>query len=250
MKTRSFSTLPAHSSKSSGRSFRLAVSVFIISAIVSLCLPVFGLAPITDHATAFINLEGFATINGSRAVQGQTLLPGGKLSTERKSELIANLDNGARLKLEPETNLLLWFSKSRVSGSIEGTMRGSVPAGVAAQFETPDATVSNDSSERAEFIITTGECSTKLFVRAGRVNMRNSGKTTTLNAGDGLTTDSANQSASQFLSKKKKWGLLIVIGAAVGIIFAAATGGSDSTPALDFGGCIIIPSAGAPTTCP
>jgi len=250
MKTRLLSTLPAHCAKTSGRSSRLAVSVFVISAIVSVCLPVSGSAPITDHATAFINLEGFATINGSRAVRGQTLLPGGKVSTEQKSELIANLDNGARLKLEAETNLLVWFSKSTVSGSIEGTMRGSVPAGITAQFETPDATVLNDSSERAEFTITTAECSTKLFVRAGRVTVRNIGKTTTLNAGESLTTGNANQSANQFLSKKKKLGLLIVIGAAVAIIFAAATGGSDSTPALDFGGCVIVPSPGAPTTCP
>jgi hypothetical protein len=250
MKTRLLSTLPAHSSKPSWRSFRPAVSVFVIAAIVSLCLPVFGSIPITDHATAFINLEGFATINGSRAVQGQTLLPGGKVSTEQKSELIANLDNGARLKLEAKTNLLVSFSKSTVSGSIEGTMQGSVPAGIAAQFQTPDATVSNDSSERAEFTITTAECSTKLFVRAGHVTVRNSGKTATLNAGESSTTDNANQSASQFLSKKKKVGLLIVIGAAVAIIFAAATGGSDPTPALDFGGCVTAPSGGTPTSCP
>ena len=250
MKTRSLSTLPAHSSGPSGRSFRLAVSVFVISAIVSLCLPVFGSTPITDHATAFINLEGFATINGLRAVRGQTLLPGGKLSTEKKSELVANLDNGARLKLEPETNLVLWFSKSTVSGSIEGTMQGSVPAGITAQFETSDATVLNDSTERAEFTITTAECSTKLFVRAGRVSVRNSGKTATLNAGESLTTENANQSASQFLSKKKKWGLLIGIGTAVAIILAASTGGNDTTPVANNPGCVVAPSGGGPTTCP
>jgi hypothetical protein len=250
MKTRLLSTFPAHSSKSSGRSSRLAVSVLVISAIVSLGLPVFGTTPITDHATAFINLEGFATINGLRAVQGQTLFPGGKVSTERKSELIANLDNGARLKLEAETNLLVWFSKSTVSGSIEGTMQGSIPAGITARFETADATVSNDPTERAEFTVTTAECSTKLFVRAGRVTVRNNGKTATLNAGESMTTDISNQPANQFLGKKKKWGLLIGIGAAVAIILAATTGGNDTTPEANNPGCVVAPSGSGPTTCP
>jgi len=250
MKTHSLSTLPVHSSKPSGRSFRLADTVFVISAIVSLCVPVFGSTPITDHATAFINLDGFATINGLRAVQGQTLLPGGKVSTERKSELIVNFDNGARLKLEAETNLLVWFSKSTVSGSIEGTMQGAVPAGITAQFRTPDATVSNDAAERAEFTITTDECSTKFFVRAGRVTVHNSGKTTTLNAGESMTTDNANQSASPFLSKKKKWGLLIGIGAVVAVILGATIGNNDTTPASNNPGCVTAPSGGTPTTCP
>ena len=250
MKTHSLSTSPAQPSKLSGRSCRLMVALILISATVLVCLPVSGSASTANHSTGFIKLEGFATINGLRAVQGQTLFPGGKVSTERKSELIANLDNGARLKLDAETNLLVWFSKSTVSGSIEGTMQGALPAGISAQFQTPDATIFNDSTEPAEFTVTTAECSTKLFVRTGRVTVRNSGKTATLNAGESMITEDASQSASQFLGKKKKWGLLIGIGAAVAIILAATTGGNDTTPEANNPGCVIAPSGSGPTNCP
>src|SRR6202011_2308694 len=140
---------------------------------------------INDHATAFVSLSGMATINGKPAMQAQTLWSNSIVATSRESGLIANFENGSRVKLESETNLAVSFTKSTISSFIgEGKVESFVPTGVAVQFTTSDSTISNDSADRAEFTITAGECKTTLFVRSGRLTVSNRGKTATLAAGE------------------------------------------------------------------
>ncbi|HEX7721801.1 MAG TPA: hypothetical protein VF397_06560 [Pyrinomonadaceae bacterium] len=223
----------------------------MISTILWLSLPVSGSTAINDHPTAFVALSGVATINGQPVMQAQTLWSNSTAATSRGSELLAYFKNGAHVRLEPETKVEISFTESTISAFInEGRVDSVAPSGIAVQFTTSDSTISNDSADRAEFTIIADECHTTLFVTGGRLTVSNSGKTASLVAGDTFTTESKPQFSQQFLSKKKKIGLFVGIAAAIAIVLLAATGGNDSTPTDNFGGCVIVPSPGAPTSCP
>lgn len=223
----------------------------MISTIIWLSLPVSGSPAINDRATAFVALSGVATINGQPVMQGQTLWSNSTAVTSRKSELLANFQNGAHVRLEPETNVEISFTESTINAFIsEGRVDSVVPSGVAVQFTTSDSTISNESADHAEFTVVADECQTTLFLTSGCLTVSNPGKTARLVAGETFTTENEPQSSQQFLSKKKKIGLFMAIGAAITIVLLAATGGNDSTPTDSFGGCVIVPSPGAPTTCP
>ncbi len=204
-------------------------------------------------ATALITIDGIVTINGSRAMSGQTVFSGSRITTETRSESLLDLDNQARLKLGGETTLTLEFSDARLSGSLDdGGINGFVPTGIRAQIKTADAMVATNPAQPAAFTIQVGSCSTTLSVQTGRVEIRAWNSVRSVGAGESFSTaESIPPAPQQNLSHRKRVGLFIGIGAAVGVLLIVLTGRyQQPQPPDDFGGCVTVYSGETPSTCP
>jgi ferric-dicitrate binding protein FerR (iron transport regulator) len=202
--------------------------------------------------SAMIKTDGIVTINGTRATSGQTVFSGSSITTEMQSESLINLDNQARLKLNEATALTLAFSRFGLTGSLsDGQVNTSVPAGFRAEIKTADASVITSPAEPATFSIRVDACSTNLSVQTGQVEVRAWNRVHSVRAGESFSTAEVFPAApQQNLSQRKRLGLFVGIGAAVGVLLIVLTGHHDQPQTENFGGCVIILSPGGPNTCP
>lgn len=204
-------------------------------------------------SNGFLKISGMVKINGVSAVSGQTVLARSAIVTAESSDSLIVFYNQVRLRLAAKGDLAVDSFVNRLSGSLQaGTMSAWLPAGVSLDFWTSDVSISSTAREPVVFIIQTNECQgTTITVNQGKLELRSAGRTYTVVAGESFSTatDASGQSGQYHLSGKKRLGLFVGIGAAVAVLLAVALGQNDDDQENPGGGCVIVPSPGAPNTC-
>lgn len=227
-------------------SVRRATAFLITLALLNLSLllsPGVVASPRTGAAlvTGLMRVAGIVSVDGVRATSGQTIFPGNHIATAWASESIIDLEKFSRLRLSPETELTLDFSRGNISGSLsKGAVRAFIPVGIPASIKTADAELLTDASQPTVFTVQVDDEATRVSVEKGRVDVRNGSKLQTVCAGEVFGTDSSAQPLPPSnLTNRQKGGLFAVIGAAA-VILALAIIGREETPQEQFGGCAIL----------
>ena len=197
-----------------------------------------------------VTLANGVNVDGSQAVRGQTFFSGSRFAAADKSQALLSLDNFGRIELADRAALKLDFDGAGMGGALEtGRLRVYAPRGVVADFATADAHVRSDSRDAASFILRAGEGFTEVSVQSGSLEVRaGGGASRLLKAGESFTT-APDPRMRQNLSGRKRVGLFAAIAGAVALVAIVITSREDDEM-LDFGGCVIILSPGAPNNCP
>ncbi|HEX8722666.1 MAG TPA: hypothetical protein VF736_18760 [Pyrinomonadaceae bacterium] len=151
--------------------------------------PAGGRARLLGEVTAF----GQVQVNGAEAASGETVFPGSRFTTSKKSSAVVNLGASGRVRLAPQTDGTLDFGEQSLGGALAaGAMTVSKPGGVAAVFTTKDVQVVPEQDSEAVFTLDVTRGNTVVKAEAGRVELR-SGKTTkVLNAGESAAVGTQN----------------------------------------------------------
>lgn len=193
--------------------------------------------------TGLMRTGGIVTVDGSRANPGQTLFSGSTITTAKESWSSINLDNSVRLNLGEATVLNLEFAHARVVGSVgNGEIAGYVPAGIRAEVKTADASIVTNPAQPATFVIHTEACNTKVSVESGQLEVLSWNRVHSVGAGQSFSTgDSSPPMPQQNLSQGKRIGLIVGIGATIGVLFIAFHGTTQKVPD-DRPGSVCVPS--------
>ncbi len=102
-------------------------------------IPTFILSAATPgQLTGELWMSGAATVNGKTAVTGLTVLSGNRIQTGKDGIAVINLGKLGRVKLQPETDLVLNFTDSAISGNLNtGLALVNASEGVAVNLQTP-----------------------------------------------------------------------------------------------------------------
>lgn len=102
-------------------------------------IPTFILSAATPgQLTGELWMSGAATVNGKTAVTGLTVLSGNRIQTGKDGIAVINLGKLGRIKLQPETDLVLNFTDSAISGNLNtGLALVNASEGVAVNLKTP-----------------------------------------------------------------------------------------------------------------
>ena len=224
---------------------RRVIALSVATALVNVTLIAAAVLPRSESSMGIIKIVGVVKVNGQNGLSGQTVFSNSSVSTAANSESLIEYGNLVRLKLDAESDLTVDASKQRIAGSLrKGRMLGSVPAGVSLDFQTADFSIATDAGERVVFTIETQECEgTNLSVREGTVNVRAGDTVQIVKAGENFSTfadKSAIQGAQNNFSHRKRVGLIIGIGAAIGVVLAVVLGNRNQQTAG--GGCVVAPS--------
>lgn len=228
---------------------RRAIALLIAVTSLNLSLPslpgVFASPrPGAAIATGIMSVAGTVTIDGARAISGQTIFPGSHIATSEGSESIIDLGKFTRLLLSAETELTLDFSRMNISGSLsKGVVRGFIPAGIPVNIRTAGAELLTDSSQPTAFIVQVDGDATKVSVETGRVEVRIGNKLQSVGAGQVFATASGSPAQPVLpsnLTNRQRVGLFAAIGAAAAILAFAIIGRDETEP--QFGNCVIVPS--------
>ena len=151
--------------------------------------PAGGRARLLGELTAF----GPVQINGAEAASGETVFPGSRFTTTKKSKAIVNLGAAGRVRLSTETDSTLDFGEQSLAGVLDaGAITVSKPEGVAAVFTTKDVQVVPEKDSQAVFSVDVTGGNTVVKAEAGRVELR-AGKTTkVLGAGESAAVGAQN----------------------------------------------------------
>jgi hypothetical protein len=188
--------------------------------------------------TGELTVASGANIDGTPAVNGQTLFTGSTVETNRDSHSFINLGPLGRVELTPRTSLVLDFGEAGTSCALgAGRVRVYAPVAVGASVTTSDAAVSSSGEAGAVFSVATAKGATTVVVQSGQAEVKAGGVSRRLAAGETFTT--APQGAGRNnLSDGERKGLYAAIAAAVAvvIIVLAARSGDDE----QFNGCIDV----------
>lgn len=148
-----------------------------------------GRERLLGEVTAF----GQVQVNGADAATGETVFPGSRFTTSKKSSAVVNLGASGRVRLAPQTDGTLDFGEQSLGGALAaGAMTVAKPGGVAAVFTTKDAQVVPEKDSDAVFTVDVTRGNTVVKAEAGRVELR-AGKTTkVLNAGESAAVGTQN----------------------------------------------------------
>ncbi len=225
--------------------FLLATAVLNLPAAVAFASP-----PGAPLAT--LRVAGDVTVNDIPAISGQTILSGSRVVTAGKSQSIFELGNFTRLSLSAESDLALDFSAASISGSLQhGEVHAFIPADRSLSIVTPDGVVATDSCGAVVFRVQVAADGTRVSVDSGRVELQAGNNRRMLAAGEAFSTARnglPKPVPGQGLSKNERLGIAAGIGGGVALLLVALLVGEPEEE-LNFGGCAIVFSPGAPTTC-
>jgi ferric-dicitrate binding protein FerR (iron transport regulator) len=219
------------------------VAFLIVAATLNVGLAVASPTMQARPLTGLIRIGGMVTLNGQRANPGQTIFSGSTITTERQAWSTISLENSSRFKLNEATAINLEFSPSGVLGLLsDGEMEGFVPTGLGAEIKTADALVFNNPAQPATFVIRADACNTKVSVHTGQVEVRAWDRMQSVRAGESFSTaEQFPTPPQQNLSQRKRIGLIIGIGATLGVLLIALMGQDHKTPD-DRPGSVCAPS--------
>jgi len=151
--------------------FRKLITLTTVAAVWTVYSMVVLAAPGT--LTGDITVTGQVTVNGQAAVSNSTILSGSTIVTGTNSSAIVSLGKTGRIEIFGDSNLLLQFSDTSITGIINsGKIQVSNGAGVATTITSKDAVAIADAGQADTFVVEV-ECShTHVDALAGMVTMR------------------------------------------------------------------------------
>lgn len=158
--------------KSSQRFVRcLGAAVLVIPATMAFGVP--GQQG-QSSPTGDLSVVGEVSVNGTNAISGATVFSDSTITTSKRSSAVVSLGKLGRVEVLPESTVKLSFAGSRVTVRMldAGRVRISSSSGTAVTATTRDGETTGDSSVKNEIVIDTRCGNTTVFVRTGRVNVR------------------------------------------------------------------------------
>lgn len=208
----------------------IMLSLFNSYTLVSFSASLRG-APAMMGALA---VAGEVRVNGQKAFTGSTLFSESAIETGRASSALVNMEQNGQIELAGETALNLSLNDSGFSLRLDaGEARVAAPKGVEARVTAGDVSLASHAGEPALFRVQSVRGSFRVYVEAGKVEVRRGvSETTLITAGERYPSadDSAPQlSAGAQLSSRKKAGLILGIGGAVALIAIIIAGRDDDS---------------------
>jgi ferric-dicitrate binding protein FerR (iron transport regulator) len=222
---------------------RQVIALLVLAALLDLVMVVASPKIRVQPPPALIRTGGIVTVNSARANPGQTIFSGSTIATARQSWSTISLDNRARIELNEATVFSLEFSRSDLRGSLsDGEVYGLVPSGLRAEIRTADASVVSNPAQNATFVLRVEACNTKVSVQTGQLEVRSGNRVQSVGAGESFSTaDRFPTAPQQNLSQRKRIGLLVGIGATLGVLLIALIGHRQKVPD-DRPGSVCAPS--------
>lgn len=162
-------------------------------------------------------LTGSVTLNGTSVSSGITVLNNSQVKTGRSSSATVNLGKLGRIKLEPESELVLQFNNSLIGGNqLAGLTAISANKGIKTRVSTPHVLVEGDGADVGLVSIDVKPEYTCVVANRGAVRLTSGQKVSTLRAGEALSFDSRGPEKVSHCEGLKAAGLakpLAVVGA-------------------------------------
>lgn len=202
---------------------------------------------VPKDVTAEITVSGQVTVNGQSAISNSTVISGSTIVTGANSSAIVSLGKTGRVEILADSNLVLNFSATGITGILSsGKARVSNAPGVAATITTKDATVIADAGQADTFLVEV-ECShSHVDAATGVVTLREGATDRQVAAGTSATAGNLSQTGCKPCLRPDSappvkagglWVWLAVIGVAGVAVFY---GLKDEDP--DDGGEVIVVS--------
>lgn len=230
--------------------FRRMVTLLAVVTLLNMSLPAVPGVLAASHgsdslATGVIQVAGTVMINGAKGTSGQTIFPRSHIATSENSASIIDLGKFTRLRLSPETDFMLDFSRAGIASTLDkGVVRGFIAAGLPVNIKTAGGELVTDPSQPAEFIVQVIGENIQVSVKTGRVELRTENKHNTVGAGEVFTADAGPQDPpddeEDGLTTRAKVGIFAAIGATVAILAIALRGRDEEE--FQFGGCVLVVS--------
>lgn len=135
-------------------------------------------------------LTGTVTLNGTSVASGVTVFNSNQVRTARGSSATVNLGRLGRIKLEPESEMVLQFDNSLIGGTqLAGLIAISANKGVKSKVSTPHVLVEADGAEVGLISIDVKPEYTCVVVNRGNVRLTSGQKVVTLRQGEALSFD-------------------------------------------------------------
>jgi hypothetical protein len=135
-------------------------------------------------------LTGAVTMNGTSVTSGVTVFNNSQVKTARASFATVNLGKLGRIKLEPESELILQFTNGLIGGNqLAGLTAISANKGIKAKITTPHVLVEADGSQVGLVSIDVKPAYTCVVVNRGNVRLTAGQKVSYLSQGQALSFD-------------------------------------------------------------
>ena len=155
--------------------FGLTLSIFVSSSMIAL-------AATEKNLTGEIVISGnngnsenpAVTLNGARALSGQTFFSSGVISTSETGSASINLGKLGHINLAPNSTLSLSLTENNISGKLSaGQIKVFSKEGVSVNIQTIDGIVNNDAKQIGVYTIDVQSGSTKASAEQGAVSLDN-----------------------------------------------------------------------------
>lgn len=160
------------------KSSRLFLLCLIAIVLVAHGTLVFGVSGQQGQSgpTGDLSVVGEVSVNGTNAISGATVFSDSTITTRKRSSAVVSLGKLGRVEVLPESTMKLSFTGSRITVRMldAGRVRVSSSAGTVVTATTRDGDTTGDSNSKNEFVIDTRCGNTAVFVKAGRVDVRDS----------------------------------------------------------------------------
>jgi hypothetical protein len=114
------------------------------------------------------------TLNGERALSGQTFFSSGVISTSATGSATINLGKLGHINLSPNSVLSLNFTENSISGTLSaGQIKVFSKEGVTVNIKTIDGTVNNDGNQTGVYTIDVQSGATQTVTEQGLVSLDN-----------------------------------------------------------------------------
>ena len=124
--------------------------------------------------TGDLSVVGEVSVNGTNAISGATVFSDSTITTKKNSSAVVSLGKLGRVEVLPESTVKLSFNGSRITVRMldAGRVRISSSSGTGVTATTKDGETMGDGSVKNELVIDTRCGNTTVFVRTGRVDVR------------------------------------------------------------------------------
>jgi ferric-dicitrate binding protein FerR (iron transport regulator) len=189
---------------------------------------------------------GQVTVNGEGAISGTSVFTDSEIVTAPDSTASLSLGKLGQVVLLERSDARVGFGESVVTGDLGGgSLRASVPEGVAARVVAGTLMVTSDPQQEASFVVERDGDAVTVRAQAGKIEVRDGDKTLPVAAGESYAAGSAapqSDKKDDDNHHKKDKGLIILlgIGAAIAAIVFVLTRSTNSS--TQFGGGNVGPS--------
>lgn len=149
-----------------------------------------SISPTAQRLAGDLWLTGAVTLNGTSVASGMTVFNNSQIKTARASSATVNLGKLGRIKVEPESEMILQFGNGLIGGNqLAGLTAISANKGIKARISTPHVLLEADGAEVSLVSIDVKPEYTCVVVNRGSVKLTARQTVSTLRQGEALSFD-------------------------------------------------------------
>jgi len=143
-------------------------------------------------------VSGPVTLNGTTARTGITVFNGGRVRTAPTGSATVNLNRIGRIRLEPETEIILRFSEEVIGGElISGKALVNASKGVGVSVTTPIGIVEAENKQISALQVTVTADNTSVAATNGEARITYANKIERVNTGEEVTVSKAGRGTTR-----------------------------------------------------